>query len=100
MVDFKMLEFEQMRKDIDSLPTEAQTLLVDFIKLLKNRYPQSEQENQAARQSLSSPEEAEKTLYEKFDELGLIGFCSVEENLSTTYKEVLANTLNNKYDNR
>ena len=40
-----------------------------------------------------------KSNYEKFDEAGLIGFCSVEENLSTDYKQVLADTLVTKYDN-
>ncbi|GBF79759.1 hypothetical protein [Aphanothece sacrum] len=40
----------------------------------------------------------EKTLYDKFEESGLIGFCSVEEDLSTTYKQVLSDTLNAKYD--
>lgn len=85
-----MLEFEQIRRDINNLPEEAQILLIDFIGLLKKRYLPSEIEN-------TNPE---KTLYDKFDEIGLIGCCSVEENLSTTYKEVMANSLNTKYDNR
>ena len=42
----------------------------------------------------------QKSLYEKFEETGLIGCCSVEENLSTSYKEILANTLVTKYDHR
>jgi RNA polymerase-interacting CarD/CdnL/TRCF family regulator len=59
---------------------------VAIIQLLKKRYPQPENHHQ------------EKSIYEKFDEIGLIGCCAVEENLSTTYKEVLSNTLPNKYD--
>ena len=85
-----MPEFEQIYKDIDTLPEEAQTLLFEFIKLLKKCYSKPELENHSE----------EKSLYEKFDEIGLIGCCSVEENLSTSYKEVLANTLVAKYDHR
>jgi hypothetical protein len=83
-----VIKFEEIYKDIDTLPEEAQILLLDFIHLLKKRYPQPE----------SKSHSQEKSLYEKFDEIGLIGCCSVEENLSTTYKEVLSNTLMNKYD--
>lgn len=83
-----VIKFEEIYKDIHTLPEEAQILLLDFIHLLKKRYPQPE----------SKSHSQEKSLYEKFDEIGLIGCCSVEENLSTTYKEVLSNTLMNKYD--
>ncbi|MCC5656205.1 DUF2281 domain-containing protein [Nostoc sp. XA010] len=85
-----LIKFEEIYRDIDTLPEEAQTLLLDFIQLLKKRYPQPESKNHSQ----------EKSLYEKFDEIGLIGCCSVEENLSTTYKEVLSNTLDKKYDHR
>ncbi|MHC5937753.1 DUF2281 domain-containing protein [Nostoc sp.] len=71
-----VIKFEEIFRDIDPLPEEAQILLLDFIQLLKKRYPQPELENQSQ----------QKSLYEKFDEIGLIGCCSVEENLSTTYK--------------
>lgn len=83
-----MLEFEQIRQEIDELPEEAQDLLIDFIQLLKKRYPQPETESQ----------KWEKSLYERFDKIGLIGCCSTEENLSTNYKEVLADLLEAKYD--
>ncbi|MEH2228306.1 MAG: DUF2281 domain-containing protein [Nostoc sp.] len=85
-----LIKFEEIYRDIDTLPEEAQILLLDFIQLLKKRYPQPELENHSQK----------KSLYEKFDEIGLIGCCSVDENLSTTYKEVLSNTLDNKYDRR
>jgi hypothetical protein len=85
-----VIKFEEIYRDIDNLPEEAQTLLLDFIQLLKKRYPQTELENDSQ----------EKNLYEKFEEIGLIGCCSVEEDLSTTYKEVLSNTLSSKYDHR
>ncbi|MDZ8256970.1 DUF2281 domain-containing protein [Nostoc sp. ChiQUE01b] len=83
-----LIKFEEIYRDIDTLPEEAQILLLDFIQLLKKRYPQAESENYSQ----------EKSLYEKFDEIGLIGYCSVDESLSTTYKEVLSNTLTTKYD--
>ncbi|MEA5599343.1 hypothetical protein [Rivularia sp. UHCC 0363] len=59
-----------------------------IFKLLKKCYPKPEPENHGE----------EKSLYEKFEETGLISCCSVEENLSTSYKEILANTLVTKYD--
>jgi hypothetical protein len=40
-----MIKIEQIYRDIDSLPEEAQTLLLDFIELLKKRYLQPEKEN-------------------------------------------------------
>ena len=85
-----MSELEQIYQDIDSLPEEAKIILLDFIKSLKKCYSKSELENH----------QEGKTLYEKFEEIGLIGCCSVEEDLSTNYKEVLANTLASKYDHR
>ncbi|MEH2442793.1 DUF2281 domain-containing protein [Nostoc sp.] len=83
-----LIKIEEIYRDIDTLPEEAQILLLDFIQLLKKRYHQAESENHSQ----------EKSLYEKFDEIGLIGCCSVDEDLSTTYKEVLSNTLTTKYD--
>ena len=85
-----MPEFEQIYQDINTLPEEAQTLLFDFLELLKKCYSKPESENHSE----------EKSLYDKFEEIGLIGCCSVEENLSISYKEVLANRLVTKYDRR
>ncbi|MEA5468094.1 hypothetical protein [Spirulina sp. 06S082] len=85
-----MIAFETIRQYIDTLPEEAQTLLIDFIQLLKKHYPQPELKQ----------ESSEKSTYEQLEEAGLIGYCAIEENLSTTYKDVLAQTLAKKYDNR
>lgn len=41
-MDIKLAELSQ---DINSLPEEAQILLIDFIQLLKKRYSQSKPEN-------------------------------------------------------
>ena len=83
-----MINLEQIQHDISELPEEAQILVTDFIESLKKRY--SVAEKQEAK--------SEETLYDKFEAIGLIGFCSVEEDLSTTYKQVLADTLETKYD--
>ncbi|MBF2079076.1 MAG: hypothetical protein IGR76_11295 [Synechococcales cyanobacterium T60_A2020_003] len=37
-----MLEFEQLKEDSSSLPETAQSLVVDFVSFLKQRYTQSE----------------------------------------------------------
>ncbi|HEY9690667.1 MAG TPA: hypothetical protein V6D15_00510 [Oculatellaceae cyanobacterium] len=34
-----MLTLEQLQQDIQDLPEEAQNLLIDFIEILKKRYP-------------------------------------------------------------
>ncbi len=75
-----MSNLEQMQKDIQELPEEAQTLLMDFIEILKKRYSRNAQ-----------PEAPlEKSPYQKFKESGFIGCVSIEKNLSTSYKQVLA----------
>ncbi len=40
-----VIKFEEIYRDIDTLPEEAQLLLLDFIQLLKKRYPQRESDN-------------------------------------------------------
>ncbi|AFZ48695.1 hypothetical protein Cyast_2753 [Cyanobacterium stanieri PCC 7202] len=85
-----MINLEQIQQDISDLPEEAQILVTDFVELLKKRYSiVQKQEN-----------ESQETLYDQFEASGLIGFCSLDEDLSTTYKQVLAETLDNKYDHR
>jgi len=85
-----MIALEKLQKDIQELPEEAQNLLADFIEILKKRYPKP----------APSEEATEKSPYQKFKESGLIGYVSVEEDLSTTYKQVLSEKLSNKYDHR
>jgi hypothetical protein len=85
-----MANLEQIQQDIQELPEEAQTLLMDFIAILKQRYPKPD------------PVEAnsEKSPYQKFKESGFIGCVSVEENLSSSYKQVLSEQWGTKYDHR
>ncbi len=40
-----MTSIEQIQNDIQTLPPEAQDLLIDFIQLLKKRYPETKTEN-------------------------------------------------------
>ena len=42
-----MISLEQIQIDIQKLPEEAQDLLVDFIQILKKRYPESAVENKS-----------------------------------------------------
>jgi hypothetical protein len=36
-----MLEFEQLKDDVATLPQDAQRLVIDFVSFLKQRYPSS-----------------------------------------------------------
>ncbi|MEA5466882.1 hypothetical protein [Leptothoe sp. PORK10 BA2] len=82
-----MSSLEQVQRDIQDLPAEAQALLIDFVEILKKRYPKPAQTAQA------SP-------YEKFKASGFIGCVAVEDNLSTTYKQALVDGWGQKYDHR
>jgi LPS O-antigen subunit length determinant protein (WzzB/FepE family) len=85
-----MIEIERIQQDINELPEEAQSLLVDYIQFLKQRYSQPKLESTAKA----------KSLFERFNDAGFIGCCAVEEDLSTTYKDVLTDLLESKYDHR
>lgn len=85
-----MLDLSHLQSDIASLPEEAQQLLVDFVSFLKQRY--SEPAPPGDTSNLHT--------YQKFKQGGFIGCVSVEEDLSTTYKQVLAEELSAKYDHR
>ncbi|MBC6429467.1 DUF2281 domain-containing protein [Nostoc sp. HG1] len=47
-----LIKFEEIYRDIDTLPEEVQILLLDFIQLLKKRYPQAESEDNSQEKSL------------------------------------------------
>ena len=85
-----MSTLEQLQKDIQALPKEAQNLLADFIEILKKRYSKT----------TPKAETTENSPYQRFKESGFIGYVSVEDNLSTTYKQVLSEKLSSKYDHR
>jgi hypothetical protein len=89
------IPIEQIQKDINELPEEAQTLLLDFIDLLKKRYstPKKSESN-----SDSSPNHPLSTL-DILKESGLIGCISAEPDLSIHSKSVFQEELDAKYDN-
>lgn len=74
-----MLSLEQLQQDIQLLPEEAQTLLADLVEVLKKRYVKS----------LPESSSLEVSPYQKFKDSGFIGCVSIEEDLSTTYKQML-----------
>lgn len=50
-----VIKIEEISRDIDTLPEEAQILLLDFIQLLKKRYPQPKPENEIIFSSTQTP---------------------------------------------
>lgn len=77
---------ENIQKEIDTLPTEAQELLLDFIGILKKRYPNP----QITVNPVNNSENLKK--------IGLIGSVSTDQQLSTNYKQILTEGWAKKYD--
>jgi uncharacterized protein YfbU (UPF0304 family) len=85
-----MVQMTQLQRDIDTLPEEAQNLLLDFVELLKRRY-----------QPISAAAQIDRSSnFDRFEQIGFMGCCDVEEDLSVNYKPVLADLLESKYDYR
>ena len=76
-----MIKIEQISQDIDNLPEEAQSLLIDFIQLLKKRYFPTPKD------VLSNPIE---------DWSDFIGSVEAEPDLSSNYKNYLHEELGEK----
>ena len=91
-----MTTLEQIQQEIQTLPQDALDLVAQFIQLLKKSATTPDEQN------APSPPDADKSggVYEQFEASGLIGCVSAEENLSTTYKQVLAEEWGHKYDHR
>jgi len=89
-----MTNLNTIQKDTAELLPDEQQIVFDLINLLKQRSRPSQPTNPptAVHQA--------KSTYQKFVESGLIGCVEVEEDLSTTYKQVLAQELAKKYDHR
>ncbi|MCG6133895.1 MAG: DUF2281 domain-containing protein [Nostoc sp. LLA-1] len=86
-----VINFKEIYKDIDNLPEEAQILLLDFIQLLKKRYPQTELENHTS----ISPHETLEYLSELDPSTqSLIGVIRLE---SPNPEESYVNYLDEKY---
>jgi SET domain-containing protein len=91
-----MINLEQIQQDIKELPEEAQTLLIDFIELLKKRYAIGTKQEIKSETNLDNQSSTLEILFQS----GLIGCISAESDLSTNYKSVLSEGLDSKYDNR
>jgi len=74
---------DQIQATIQNLPEEAQQDLWEYVQNLSHKY--------------SPPP---KTPYEILEESGFIGCCSIEEDLSSNYKEALTESLEKKYGYR
>lgn len=72
-----MLNSEQIQKDINELPEEAQTLLIDFINLLKKHYSFTQKPEVNSHQPLSH----QLSTLDILKESGLIGCISAEADL-------------------
>jgi hypothetical protein len=78
---------DQIQATIQTLPEEAQQDLWEYVQNLSHKY------------TLPEPPQ-EKSLYEKFQEKGLIGCFEDDENVSTNYKPILTEYLEKKHDHR
>ena len=78
---------QELLKQIDHLSDQQLNQVLQFVN----------QVNQTNNSQLTS---SEIGTYEKFVQSGLIGCVEIEENLSTTYKQVLAEGWAKKYDHR
>lgn len=91
-----MVNIKQIQQDINELPEEAQTLLIDFIELLKKRYSLAAKPDIKSETNLDN----QASTLDILKQAGLIGCISAESDLSTNYKSVLQEALDTKYDNR
>ena len=85
-----MINPEQIQQDINELPEEAQTLLMDFIDLLKKRYSSPKYQE--------TKKEASEIQIEDWSDF--IGCVEAEPDLSRNYKNYLNRELSEKYDYR
>lgn len=91
-----MTSLEQIHQDIQTLPPEALDLLVVYIQLLKRATLGTTQPQEVPPETADPLPEG--SVYERFQASGLIGCMSSDENLSTTYKQILAEEWKRKYD--
>lgn len=90
-----MINLDQIQQDINQLPEEAQTFLIDFIEFLKKRYSVGEKQENLPNKLLAH----QSSTLDILKQSGLIGSISGESDLSLNYKSVLKEELDSKYDN-
>ncbi|NEQ40506.1 MAG: DUF2281 domain-containing protein [Okeania sp. SIO3I5] len=91
-----MININKIQQDINELPDEAQTFLIDFIELLKKRYSSAEKQKVKPKKFL----EHKSSTLDILKESELIGCISADSDLSINYKSALTKGLDSKYDNR
>ena len=82
-----MLLTEQIKENIKKLPEEAQFLLLEYIQELQDKYRSAQKYD-------------EPSIYEQFQESGLIGCFEDDAEVSTNYKQILTESLEQKYGYR
>jgi hypothetical protein len=99
-----MTAYEQIQQDIQTLPPEALALVAQFIQLLKKSQLAAEVSMQSSARepdpAIAAPSETSestKTIYAQFEDAGLIGCFSAEPDLSTNYKQILAEEWSRKH---
>ncbi len=80
-----MINIEQIQQDVSELPEEAQTLLIDFIELLKKRSSQNQKQEIKSETKFDS----QVSTLDILKQAGLIGCISAESDLSTNYKSII-----------
>lgn len=84
-----MTNLNTIQQDIANLSPHTQKIIFDLVELLKNQSPPTP----------THPQKSPKSNYEALKALGLIGFMTDDDqNLSTNYKQVLAEGWGQKYD--
>ena len=107
-----MPNLNTVQQDLAELTPEAQQIIFTLIALLKTHPKPNQQSNSVIpnqdksdfipirTQVHQQPNPQAKSTYQKFVESGLIGCVEAEEDLSTNYKQVLAEGWAKKYDHR
>jgi hypothetical protein len=69
---------EDIQREADTLSTQGQREVLDFIRFLKSRPAET-----------SAPDEQDSPLFRQLEESGFIGCIATDEQLSSTYKQQL-----------
>ena len=91
-----VIKIEEMYRDIDTLPEEAQSLLLDFIQLLKKRYQQTENQHIENEKTFSSTQKPKPHPLDTFIETH--GVLEDERTAEEIVKEIYDSRTISNYD--
>ena len=91
-----VIKIEEMYRDIDTLPEEAQSLLLDFIQLLKKRYQQTENQHIENEKTFSSTQKPKPHPLDTFIETH--GVWEDERTAEEIVKEIYDSRTISNYD--